>query len=191
MNDFCPTKIVTLEVQQNGIIRDQKGYICARLVDDYTYEQLPETPKRVPSPSTRNIIEEIKDYLFSESQLCQDNGHSDLHLASLLEKLERFLTPPEGTPRTAHALAAKLLQCPERTLVNVIANNYAYPFTITYGGGSDGGNDYTEVNFYVDALNQSERSIYPRKSLDPERDQALRIFGEAPFDKAKPEKKSS
>jgi hypothetical protein len=47
MNDFCPTKIVSLEVQENGIIRTLDGNICARLVDDFEYAQLPETPSKM------------------------------------------------------------------------------------------------------------------------------------------------
>jgi hypothetical protein len=111
MNDFCPTKIVPLEVQENGIIRTLDGNICARLVDDFEYAQLPE------------------------------------------------LTPPQGTPTTAYELAALLLQCPKGTLVNVVANNYVYPFTITYGGGRDskGSSTYTTVSLYVDALNGFEK----------------------------------
>jgi hypothetical protein len=111
MNDSCPTKIVPLEVQENGIIRTLDGNICARLVDDFEYAQLPE------------------------------------------------LIPPQGTPTTAHELAALLLQCPKSTLVNVVANNYAYPFTITYGGGGDseGPSTYTTVSLYVDALNGFEK----------------------------------
>ena len=41
--------------------------------------------------------------------------------------------------------------------VKVIAHNQAYDFTICAGGGSDGGEDYDEVSFYVDSLCESEK----------------------------------
>ena len=48
----------------------------------------------------------------------------------------------------------------DEAIVEVIAHNKAYAFSMTLGGGSDGGNnDYTEVGFYVDELCQSEKEI--------------------------------
>lgn len=43
-------------------------------------------------------------------------------------------------------------------LVEVIAHNRAYDFTMTTGGGVDGGgeNNYDSIGFYVDELCQNE-----------------------------------
>jgi hypothetical protein len=150
MNDFCPTKIVSLEVQENGIIRTLDGNICARLVDDFEYAQLP-LPSKINYPGT--VINEK-------------------------------LTPPQGTPTTAHELAALLLQCPEGTLVNVIANNYAYPFTITYGGGGDseGRSTYTTISLYVDALNGFEKLQKVIEEVKSSRTERLHLLGDHPRD---------
>jgi hypothetical protein len=40
MGDFIPTKIVKVEVQENGIIRTLEGEIIARLVDGAVFEDL-------------------------------------------------------------------------------------------------------------------------------------------------------
>jgi len=42
--------------------------------------------------------------------------------------------------------------------VNVVAHNKTFDFSISFGGGSDGGDDFDTLCFYVDELCQSERS---------------------------------
>jgi len=42
MSDACKTKIVEVEIQENGIIRDSDGFIIARLVKDVNFEDLPD-----------------------------------------------------------------------------------------------------------------------------------------------------
>jgi len=44
--DICRTKIVEVEVQENGIIRDSQGWPMARLGDDYPFEDVVEKPIR-------------------------------------------------------------------------------------------------------------------------------------------------
>lgn len=106
----------------------------------------------------RTTLEQVKAYLESEIQSIYDNGHSASTQEELLGKINTLLAPPEGTPTTAHALAALLLQCPEETQVKVIANNYAYPFSISYGGEGDSeGQSYSAINLCVDELCSQEK----------------------------------
>lgn len=40
--DACATKMVAVEVQENGIIRDVQGFIIARLTEDADFDTLEE-----------------------------------------------------------------------------------------------------------------------------------------------------
>jgi len=42
MGDFCATKIVTVEIQENGIIRGPDGDIIARLVESASFQDIVE-----------------------------------------------------------------------------------------------------------------------------------------------------
>jgi len=59
---------------------------------------------------------------------------------------------------TVFDLVEKLLKCKQDAKVHVLAHNQYYDFTLSFGGGCDDGkNEYTDVSFYVEELNQSER----------------------------------
>ena len=79
------------------------------------------------------------------------------------EHYGRYL-PPNGEklpivndePGSVGELILKLTKHKPDAKVEVIVHNRSYPFTITCGGGSDGGDDYDSVGLYVDELCQSE-----------------------------------
>ena len=42
----CPSKVILVEIQENGIIRrEDTGYLIGRLTEDYKYEDLPDEEK--------------------------------------------------------------------------------------------------------------------------------------------------
>lgn len=71
MGDFINTTLLIVEVQENGIIRDNKnGRIIGRLIDEVKFQDLTENKKAL----LQNIIEQKNKFL---KQL-QEN-ESDLH----------------------------------------------------------------------------------------------------------------
>lgn len=95
MGDYIETKKMIVDVQQNGIIRSDDGWIIARLVDGVSYESL----SSIPSPSEGEAegryrealerkIETIKQRI---AKRLGDNYHDETKtIAALENKLEAF-----------------------------------------------------------------------------------------------------
>jgi hypothetical protein len=107
MEDWIPTKKMTVEVQENGIIRNDKGRIIARFVDDIDFD-------------SEHIYESLKEKSTTE-QKYKVLSYSGMMVDQLLLRKGIYGTP---TPK---------LHPPETTLESLIQEYKKFPDTVGHG----------------------------------------------------------